>query len=566
MQTKRERLNALRAQLEPERNSFRSYWRELSDYILPRRTQFLARTYDSGARKNLKIIDSTASMAVRTLSSGLMTGITSPARPWFKFMLANLGQKEDVGVRTYLRQAEEITRAAFLRSNLYNALPILYGDVGTFGTGAMYMEEDYERFFNFVTFPVGSYRIAVDKRGEVCVFIREFTMTVRQLIEKFGKTRDKKEISWDNLSTKVKDLWLRGQTEEKIEVAHIISPNENYLPNNKISRNKKFSSVYYELSNNEGEDKFLRESGYSIFPVLVPRWEIAGADCYGTNCPGMIALGDVKQLQFAEKRIAQALDQKVKPSMVGPTSLRNKKTTILPGEITYVDEREGMGNFRRTFEIDFDIRELEQKQEQIRRRISRVFYEDLFLMLINSNRKEITAREIDERHEEKLLALGPVLERLNQDLLDPLIENAYEILNEQGALPEPPTNLSGQDLKIEYISIMAQAQKLAGIGNIEKVVGFISGLTQIDPTAVMNLNTEETISLYAEHAGTDPTILRTKEEVEEIKAAQAQQMQQEQQQAAAQQEATTAKTMSETDMDTNSALQEMITSADIGDV
>ena len=61
----------------------------------------------------------------------------------------------------------------------------------------------------------------------------------------------------------------------------------------------------------------------------------------------MVCIGDVKQLQLGEKRIAQALDQKVNPSMIGPTSLRSGKASILPGDITYLDEREGSRGFRR---------------------------------------------------------------------------------------------------------------------------------------------------------------------------------------------------------------------------
>ena len=149
--------------------------------------------------------------------------------------------------------------------------------------------------------------------------------------------------------------------------------------------------------------------------------------------------------------------------------------------LSYADDRDGKPSIRRLFDMDFDIRELEGKQEQIRLRIKRAYYEDLFLMLSESNRRQITATEIDERKEEKLLALGPVLGRINQDLLDPLIENFFTIMQKQGLLPEVPEVLQDRDYSIEYVSVMAQAQKLAGIGNIERFLGFVGQTAQLDP-------------------------------------------------------------------------------------
>lgn len=214
---------------------------------------------------------------------------------------------------------------------------------------------------------------------------------------------------------------------------------------------------------------------------MAPRWEVAGEDSYGTDCPGMMSLGDNKQLQVGEKMSAQAVEKMIKPPMIGPTSLRQQKASILPGDITYVDTREGMQGFRPAHEINFNISALEAKQDQVRMRIKSAYFEDLFLMLASSDRRQITASEIDERHEEKLLALGPVLEQLNQDLLDPLIDNAYAIMDAQGYIPPAPEEIAGQALKIEYVSIMAQAQKLISIGSVDRFSGFVGQLMQIAP-------------------------------------------------------------------------------------
>lgn len=569
--SKRQRLDTLEAQLRNERITFKSYWRDLSDYILPRRSRFFVSDANRGDRRNLKVIDSTATLASRTLSSGLMTGVTSPARKWFKLNTDDKELNDVPAVRSYLAEVGDIMRTTFLQSNLYNILPTLYGDLGTFGTGCIFQEEDMDDVTNFTSFLVGSYMIGTDSRGRVKVFFREFQMSVRQIVEKFGviDPENPQKIDWSNISQSVKDQWDNHQHETQIDVSHFVLPNEGYRPQRIESKYKKYKSVYYEkgtsstsnhntASSASERDVFLSERGYDFFPVMAPRWEVAGEDVYGTNAPGMIALGDVKQLQLGEKNIARALDQKVKPSMVGPTTLKNRNSSILPGDITFIDESEGSAGFRRLFEIDFDIREMEQKQEQVRQRISRAYYEDLFLMLANSSRRQITAREVEERHEEKLLALGPVLERINQDLLDPLIENTFNILDKQGKLPHVPEELEGKDYSVEYVSVMAQAQKFAGIGLIERFIGFAGQAGQLDPQAMAKVNVDEAIQQYGDIIGIDSDLIKSKDELEALKQEQAAQQQAEQEAIEAQSMVDAGKTLSETKMNEDTALQQVL--------
>lgn len=568
--SKRQKFDLIESQLREERESFRKTWIDLADYILPRRGRFFITDVNDGQRKDERIIDSSATMASRTLASGMMTGVTSPARQWFRLTTDREDLNENPEVKTYLKDVSEKMRMIFLKSNLYNVLPTLYGDLGTFATGAIYMEEDMDNVINFISFPIGSYMIANDKSGKVSIFFREFQMSVRQIVDKFGRIdpTNPKYIDWSNISEHVKNQYDQGLYEAMIDINHMILPNDEYSPNRPESKYKKYKSVYYEKGASSTTshvsygsaypNKFLSEKGYGYFPVMAVRWEIAGEDTYGTNSPGLIALGDVKQLQLGERRIAEAIDQKVKPSMVGPTSLRNAKASIIPGHITYLDEREGTRGFRRLFEVDFDIRELEGKQEQIRQRISKAYYEDLFLMLANTNRRQITAREIEERHEEKLLGLGPVLERINQDLLDPLIENTLEVMNNQDLLPETPEDLVGQEYTIEYISVMAQAQKLAGIGNIERLVGFIGQAAALNPEAVQKLDIDEALEVYGDLVGVDPAMLKTKEEMEAIRQQQAQAMAQQQQAENAATMASAGKALSETKMDEDTALDQVL--------
>lgn len=577
-ETKRTRYNRLRASLDNERSSFVPDWRECNDYILSRRARFFSSDVNKGGRRNQKIIDSTATLAVRTLRSGMMSGITSPAREWKRLTTDDPDLAEYGNVKNWLSTVNERMSTVFLRSNLYNVLPLAYGDMGVFGTAGIIMEEDFDSVVRFFSIPIGSYWIANDETMRVRVFMREFKLTVRQIVQKFGKLDWRTgKADWSNISNFVKECWERGDYEVWVDVCHVVHLNDEYEPRMLSAKyNKKFRSCYYELGNASGnnqnyiqkqdDDKYLREAGYDYFPGLFTRWEVTGEDVYATGCPGFDALGDIKQLQHGEKKSAKAIDKQVDPAMVAPTTMRNQKATILPGDITYVDEREGMKGFRSAHEVNLSIRDLEEKQAQIRHRIDRAFYADLFLMLSQSDRREITAREIEERHEEKLLALGPVLEQLNQDLLDPLIENTFDFMLRQGLIPEPPKELQGISLKVEYVSIMAQAQKLAGIGNIERFAGFVSNIAAQtgSPASIRRVNVDNMIKDYADRLSIEPDNLRSDEEVQAIAEAEAKAAQAQQASEMIQAGAGAAKDLSQAGLEDDSALKRLLEQSSAG--
>jgi len=532
VETKRVRYSRLSAQLKNERLTFEADWAESNNWILARRARFFTSDTNKGGRRNQRIIDSTGTLAVRTLQAGMMSGITSPSRDWKKLTTDDPDMAEFGAVKRWLNVVNDRMAAKFLRTNLYNVLPLTYGDMGVFATAGIIMEEDFDRVAHFYSLPIGSYWIANDDQLRVRVLMREFPMTVRQIVMKFGMVNG--EPKWDNISTYVKQLWERGEYETWVDVAHMVHANTDY--DDKKFASFKYVSCYFELGSSNmqdanylvkaDEDVYLRESGYNYFPGLFPRWQVTGSDVYGTSCPGFDAIGDIKQLQHGEKKSAKAIDKGVDPAMVGPVSLKNQKASILPGDMTYLDEREGLKGFRPAHEVNLDINHLEMKQQQIRLRIQKAFYEDLFLMLAQSDRREITAREIEERHEEKLLALGPVLEQTNQDLLDPLIDNMFDFMLRQGEIPEPPQELQGMDLKVEYVSVMAQAQKLSGVANLERFATTAANIAKLTGAVPKKFNVDQFIDVYGDRLSVDPTIIRTDEEVEAMNQAEQQAVQQ----------------------------------------
>lgn len=578
---KRTKLLWLRSQMELERSTFLSQWRELANNCQSRRARFTIYDVNRGDRRNNNIINNKAIISHRTLRSGMMAGITSPARPWFKLTPGITKLMNNVEVKNWLSQVTDIMLDIFLKSNLYNVLPLVYGDMGEFATAAMLHEEDFDDVCRFYSFPIGSYFISIDSKGRVNTFGRDFRMTIKQVVEKFGRDDewvhrhpDPMDIDWTKISTTIRNYWENNQREVWVDIYHTILPNDLYEDNRKDAANKKFQSIYmergiaggqtYDLSGPD-DDRFLKVSGYDYFPVYCPRWEVSAEDAYGTSCPGMDALGDIKGLQMLEKRCLQAVDKIVNPPMQAPTSMRNAKTSILPGDISYVDVRDGQLGFRPVYEPKLSIGEVQQKIQEHEKRIDAAYFTDLFMMFANDQAAQPdTATEVNEKKQEKLLALGPVLEQLNQDLLDPVVQNTFMLANRQRRFPPPPEVLQGVELNIEYLSIMAQAQKTAGLSGIDRFMGQVAQQSQEFPDMKDLIDTDQYIQIYGDMTSVPPQLIRSPEKVAQIRKAKAQAQQQQQQNENLQQKASAAKDLSSANMDGNNALSMLMNQSQAG--
>lgn len=557
---KTKRYERLRQSLRTERASFETVWRDLGDHILPYRVQFSQSDRNRGDRRNLKIIDSTPSIAARTCASGMHSGMTHPARPWFKLAPRSKALAEAAGVKAWLHDVEEVLNGIFHRSNLYQVLPVVYADAAVFGVGAMTIHEDDEDVIRCFDHPIGTYYLALDAKRRVRVFVEEFSLTVRQLVEQFGEFGRDGAVDLSKFSMRVQNLWRNETFDAWIEVCQVIEQNRDYNPDRLDSRFKRYVSCYYEIG---GEpDKTLRETGFDEFPTMALRWDVAGNNVYGTNSPGITALGDCKQLQLGEKRGAQALDKMVNPPMVAPPAAMNVKLSMLPGDVSYVQESE-RAQVRAMHEVNLALDALEAKQEQKRNLIRRAFFEDLFLMMAYTDAQTAsaqppTATEVQERKEEKFLVLGPVLERSNQDLLGPTIDRTFGIAARRGLIPSPPPELEGEELRIEYVSILAQAQKrvsLAGLDELAIRVQRMRAAAPEDPSVGDKFDTDQYFDELGDTLGVSPRVIRSDEDVAAMRESRAEAQRQAQAVELAEREAAAAKMLSETDVEKPSALR-----------
>ncbi|WP_059244393.1 portal protein [Escherichia albertii] len=546
----KQRLNAQLGQLKKERTSFEAHWRDLSDFINPRGSRFLTSDANRGDRRNTRIIDPEGSLAHRTLSSGMMSGITSPARPWFRLATPDPDMMDYAPVKIWCETVQRRMNEVFNRSNLYQSLPIIYAQLGTFASGSMSLVEDDQDVIRTYPRPLGSFYLSNNARLSVDTDCREFSMTVRQIVAQFGL---------DNVSTSVRSLWDSGQYEQWIDVIHFVYPNVDRDTGSLDSKNKLFKSVYYEKGGDG--DKLLSEKGFDEFPNLCPRWEINGEDVYGSNCPGMLALGQIKALQLEQRRKSQLIDKATNPPMVGPASLRNQRVSLLPGDITYIDQVTGQDGLKPAYLVNPNTGDLMADIQDTRQIIDRCYFVDLFMMLQNVNTRSMPVEAVVEMKEEKLLMLGPVLERLNDELLNPLIERTFSIMERKNLLPQPPQILEGTPLRVEYISVMAQAQKAIGLSSLERFVAFVGNMAQFSPGALDKLNADQAIDAYADMSGVSPMVVVPEEQAQQARQQREQQMQAQQAAVMGMAAAQGAKTLSETQTSEPSALTALANAA-----
>lgn len=491
--------------LHSERSSWFAHWKDISQNILPRNGKFFENDTNRGRNKYNQIIDNTATRALKTLGAGMMAGATSPARPWFRLSTIDPSLAKYHPVKLWLEEITQIMAGIFTRSNTYRTLHMMYEELGCFGTSASICLFDYETIIHHYPSTIGEYCISTNAKGEVDTFYREFQMTVSQLVAEFG---------FDNCSLSVQSSWNTGSLDEWITVIHSVEPRSDRDYSKTDNKNMPFKSCYFEKGNNrskEEDGKYLRESGYKRFPVLAPRWSVSGGDIYG-HSPGMEALGDVRQLKQEQIRKGQAIDYQTNPPIVAPNSMKNRDMQRFPGGVTFADLNQSQ-KIESMFDVNLRLDYLLEDIRDVRQRIQSTFYADLFLMLANATDTRMTATEVAERHEEKLLMLGPTLERLHNELLSPLIEITLSHMFDNGLVPPPPEEMDGQEINVEYVSMLAQAQKAIGANSIDRWIIGVTNIAQVKPEARDKVNADYYVDAYADILGVDPNLIHGNEEV-----------------------------------------------------
>lgn len=496
------------------RQKYISRWKDIRDYQLP----FLGVFDDEQDQSKVytdKINNGVAWESCQIFASGVMSGMTPPSRKWFKLTLENAELAANSKVAEVLDDREQILYAVFAKSNFYNTVHQTYLEL-PFGQAPMSIMPDAKVGVRFTSYPIGTYALECGSNGDVNTFGRKYRMTADQIVEEFG---------YDACPDKVKRVYDEGKgNASTFIVCWFVLPNKDR--NGKLgNKNMPYSSIYWCEDSNT--DEILRHSGFEEWAIPIARHTTHDLSGYGKGC-AWFAQSDAQMLQLLEKDLVTAIELGIKPPMSASSGVIGS-VNLFPGGVTEVDTNEKVEPI---FNVGIDVANVQAKIQFVSESIKRAYSADLFLMLDNLDAGQMTAREVMERTQEKMQQLGPVVERLQSEFLNPIIERTYGILDRAGIFPpiddEVAEMLNGLDVKIEYISPLAQAQKMSSLVNIEQYYAFIMSLAQGNANIVQKFNFEEAADIYGVNLGVPAKVIVPSKEYNA--------MLQEQQQAQAEQE------------------------------
>lgn len=504
-----------------------THWRDIADHMRPRRSRFMCTDANKGNRTNNKIIDSTAVRASTVLAAGMMNGMSNPAQQWFRYEPDDIDLLEYGPAKNWLGKLMRLAQRILHSSNAYAGLPLIYDELGLFGTGAAVVEDDYEDVIRLNTFTVGEYCLALNKRRVVDTLYREMRMTVLQCVQEFGLK---------NVSSYVRTAYDNGHYDSWVDIWHCIEPNPDAKEDKIDTPNMAFRSLYWDAKDDR-PDRFLRKSGYKENPIIAPRWSVVGNDIYGRS-PGMDALGDTRQLQIQHKRLGEAIDKLVNPPTQGPPALADRFISRLPGAHTTVADMSG-GGVRPIYEVKPEIGPMLQAIEDTRRRIDETFFVlDLLAISRMEGVQPKNQMEIAERKGEGLMVLGPVIGRSQNELLSPLhnriINRIIEVslpfweIGEAGMIEPPPPELQGMPLQIQYQGALAIVQQQQAVQGLERTANTALALVEAFPEVRHKFDALQYMDEYNSAVNGSSRVIRADDQVEAL-------MQQAQQQEQAQQ-------------------------------
>ena len=550
--------------LRVNRFSWWTHWRELADYFLPRRYKWIVTPNQMarGSPINQHILDSSGVIFARNLASGLVSGKSSPTRPWFKLKIGRLDSTQTSPVSLWLAECERLLYLIFSESNFYNSIAMFYFDLVIFGTAVLLIYEDFENVIACYNPCAGEYYLDIDGKYRPCIFYREFTMTISAVVNEFGL---------DNVSENISRLYKQtdgANLTREIIVAHSIEPNDDgRAAEFGFPKSFRFRECYWEWGGSASPQGgassppgFLRKRGYYEQLNIAARWDLVSNDPYGRS-PAMDGLPDQKQLQLESRRKAQAIDKMVNPPLVADVQLKNQPASLLPGGITYVSgyAASGKPGFSSVYDTKFPVGEITEDLNEVRERLKKTFFNDVLNTASQyETRSNVTAVEWDMRKSESLVMLGPALERIDHEALKPIIERTFAVAARAGIFPPAPAEIAGKNMDIEFVSILQQAQQATAAAGIERLFAIAGNIAAIDPAGIDNIDFDYGLDKMSFLLNNDPKLIRSPEQLAQIRQQRQQQQMQAERAVQAEQLAKAAKVASETQVGGGqSALQAM---------
>ncbi len=493
------------ALMKSKRGNWEDHWEECMTYIVPRKEDIITTTIPGEKRGN-ELYDSTAIMANTLLAGALHSMLTNPATRFFDLIMGDAALDDIDEVREWLQDTADKMYNVFNNSNFQTEIHEVYIDLGSIGTACMYMGEHDESVVHFSARPMKEIFIEENNLGLIDTVYRCFQWSPKQVIQEFGE---------DKVPEYVREQYKKGN-EEKWEIVHCVEPEA--LTGGFHDFKSKYVLIDKKLT--------LSKMGFKEFPYAVPRWTKTSGEIYGRG-PGMDMLSDIKMVNAMMFTTIKGAQMTVNPPLMVSDDGVIGRVRLTPGGLTVV--RPGEPPIRPLIvdaRIDFGY----QCVEDVRKRIRSGFYVDQLQL---NEGPQMTATEVNQRTEEKLRLMGPVLGRQHFEFLRPVIERVFGIMMRRGLVKPAPQQISGKKFDVKYSSLVARAQRMVDGDNLTRAVNVMAPFVQMDPGIMDNLDADKTLRYTMEIYGVPQKLLRNEREIKDVRAqrAQAQQkaMQQQQQ-------------------------------------
>jgi len=506
--------------LQTNRSHWESHWQELGDYICPRKAD-ITKKRTGGDKRTELLFDGTAVHAAELMSASLHGMLTNAATPWFDLRYENNELNGDDEAKEWLEGATDVMYQHLARSNFQEQIHELYSDLVTFGTAVIFIENDDDDGFRFSTRHIAEVYVSENEQGRVDTVFRKYKTTARAAVRQFGEQQVTQRISKLN----------SDDPYAEIELLHIVMPREDRDRRKKNAVNKPFASIYLDPD----EKMVIGESGYDEFPYCVPRFLKASFEIGYGRSPAMTALPDTKMVNKMSEVVIRAAQLQIHPPLMVPDDGFMLPVRTTPGGLNFY--RSGTRDRIEPLNIGANNPLGEMQLDQRRQAIRSAFYVD---QLILGTGPQMTATEVVQRTEEKMRLLGPVLGRLQAELLQPLIGRCFAILSRQKKFAPAPPMLQDGNIDIEYVSPLAKAQRSGDIQGILQMIEFLMPLMQLDQGVADYLDMDGLAKHIIKVTGTPAAVVRGEGEVSGIRENRAAAMQQQQEMMMAQQMASAA--------------------------
>jgi len=478
--------------IEGQRDNWNNHYQELADYMLPRKADIVKKR-SRGEKKMELIFDGTALQSVDLLSSSLHGMLTSGASAWFHLTMKDEELGRDEEVQRWLEDSSQRMMRAFTMSNFETEVHEMYVDLVVFGTGCMFVEME-NNTLRFSTRHVSEFYVAEDQFGIVDTVFRKYELSARQAVQRFGI---------DNVGTFIQRTF-KTKPDEEVTILHAVMPRKDRDPSKKDNKNMPFASMYICMETK----MIIAESGFQELPYVVPRFLKATGEVMGRS-PAMVALPDVKMLNLMSKTIIQAAQKMIDPPLLVPDDGFLLPIRTQPGGLNFY--RSGSRDTITPLNTGANIPIGLQMEEQRRQAIRAAFFVD---QLLSGTTPNMTATEVIQRQEERMRVIGPVLGRLMNEMLRPLIDRAFALMLRAEMLSVPPEVLQGVDVDIEYVSPLARAQKSSSVNGVIRALEILMPLAQSLPVGD-HINPDGLVNYLTESLGVPKKVLKPQSAIDE---------------------------------------------------